>query len=165
MSDRRPAYVHPLAFVCGDAALGPLASVWPYAVVRADNDRITVGAESNVQDGAVLHADPGAPCTLGARVSVGHRAVVHGATVHDDCIIGIGAVVLNRAVVGAGTIVGAGALVPEDRAIPPNSLVLGVPGRVLRETTPAERERIRRTADAYVRLQARHGAGEFPRRT
>jgi carbonic anhydrase/acetyltransferase-like protein (isoleucine patch superfamily) len=159
-----PAYVHPLAFVCGDAVLGPRASVWPFAVIRGDNDRITVGAESNVQDGAVLHADCGVPCTIGARVSVGHRAVVHGATVHDDCIVGIGAVVLNGAVIGAGTIVGAGAVVRERQEVPPGSLVVGTPARVLRATTPEELARIRRTAAAYVRLQARHGAGEFPRR-
>ena len=164
MPDPPAAFIHPLAFVCGDVVLGPRASVWPYAVIRADNDRISVGADSNVQDGAVLHADPGVPCALGARVSVGHRAVVHGATVHDDCIVGMGALVLNRAVVGSGSIVGAGALVREGQEVPPNSLALGVPARVVRATTPDERERIRRTADAYLRLQARHRDGEFPRR-
>ena len=157
------AFVHPLAFVCGDAVLGARASVWPFAVVRADNDRITIGEESNVQDGAVLHADPGLPCVLGDRVSVGHRAIVHSATVHDDCIVGMGAIVLNGAVVGAGSIVGAGALVREGQEVPAGSLVVGAPARVLRETTPEERERIRRTAAAYVRLQARHAAGAFPR--
>ena len=157
-------FVHPLAFVCGDAVLGARASVWPFAVVRADNERIAVGEESNVQDGAVLHADPGVPCTLGARVSVGHRAIVHGATVHDDCIVGMGAVILNGAVVGAGSIVGAGALVREGQAVPPASLVVGAPARVVRAATDADRERIRRTAAAYVRLQARHAAGEFPQR-
>jgi carbonic anhydrase/acetyltransferase-like protein (isoleucine patch superfamily) len=159
-----PPFVHPLAFVCGDAVLGPGASVWPFAVVRADNERITVGAESNVQDGAVLHADPGVPCTLGARVSVGHRAIVHGATVHDDCIIGMGAIVLNGAVVGAGSIVAAGALVREGQVVPAGSLVVGAPARVVREVTDADRARIHRTAAAYVRLQARHRAGEFPAR-
>jgi carbonic anhydrase/acetyltransferase-like protein (isoleucine patch superfamily) len=159
-----PPFVHPLAFVCGDAALGPGASVWPFAVVRADNERITVGAESNVQDGAVLHADPGVPCTLGARVSVGHRALVHGATVRDDCIVGMGAIVLNGAVVGAGSIVGAGALVREGQVVPAGSLVVGTPARVVRETTAEDRARIARTAAAYVRLQARHRAGAFPPR-
>jgi carbonic anhydrase/acetyltransferase-like protein (isoleucine patch superfamily) len=155
-------FVHPLAFVCGDVALGEGASVWPFAVVRGDNERIAVGADSNVQDGAVLHADPGLPCVLGARVSVGHRAVVHGATVHDDVLVGMGALVLNGAVLGTGSVVGAGAVVREGTVVPPGSLVVGVPGRVARETTAEERARIARTAAAYVRLQARHRAGEFP---
>ena len=162
-SDDAP-FVHPLAFVCGDAVLGARASVWPFAVVRADSDRITIGEESNVQDGAVLHADPGVPCALGARVSVGHRAIVHGATVHDDCIVGMGAVVLNGAVVGAGSIVGAGAVVREGQIVPPGSLVVGAPARVVRAATDADGERIRRAAAAYVRLRARHAAGEYARR-
>ena len=105
-------FIHETAVVVGDVVLGARVSIWPCAVVRADSDRITIGAESNVQDGAVLHCDPGVPCTIGARVTVGHRAVVHGATVEDDSLIGIGAIVLNHAVVGAGSIVGAGAVVP-----------------------------------------------------
>jgi carbonic anhydrase/acetyltransferase-like protein (isoleucine patch superfamily) len=157
-----PAFVHPLAFVCGDVTLADGASVWPFAVVRGDNERIVVGADSNVQDGAVLHADPGLPCVLGARVTVGHRAVVHGATVRDDVLVGMGALVLNGAVLGAGSIVGAGAVVREGMVVPPGSLVVGVPGRVARATTEEERARIARTAAAYVRLQARHRAGDFP---
>ena len=161
------AFIHPLAFVCGDASLGARASVWPFAVVRADSDRITIGDDTNVQDGAVLHADPGVPCTLGARVTVGHRAIVHGATVEDDCLIGMGAVVLNGARIGAGSIVGAGAVVREGMDVPAGSLVLGVPGRVVRPTTEADRGAIAHGAAAYVRLQhahasglhARHGAG------
>ncbi|MBV9880071.1 MAG: gamma carbonic anhydrase family protein [Gemmatirosa sp.] len=157
------AFIHPLAFVCGDVVLGPRASVWPFAVVRADTDRITIGAESNVQDGSVLHADPGVPCTIGARVVVGHRAIVHGATVDDDVLIGMGAIVLNRATIGRGSIVGAGALVPEGMVVPPDSLVLGVPGRVVRPTTDADRAGIAHGAAAYVALQGRHRRGEFPR--
>ena len=111
------AFVHPLAFVCGDVVLGAGASVWPYAVVRGDNDRITIGAESNVQDGAVLHADPGLPCVLGERVSVGHRAVVHGAIVEDEVLVGMGALVLNGARIGSGSIVGAGAELNLDVAL------------------------------------------------
>ena len=150
------AFVHPLAYVYGDVELGARASVWPFAVLRGDSDRIVVGAESNVQDGCVLHADPGVPCIVGARVAIGHRAVVHGATVQDDCLIGIGAVVLNRAVIGTGSIVGAGAVIREGMVVPPNSLVLGVPGRILRATTDDERARIRRTVDAYVGRQGEH---------
>lgn len=156
------AFVHPLAFVCGDVTLGAGASVWPYAVVRGDNERIAVGRGSNVQDGAVLHADPGVPCTLGAAVSVGHRAVVHGATVGDGALVGIGAVVLNGAVVGAGALVAAGALVREGAELPAGVLAAGVPARVVRALTDEERERLARTAAAYLALQARHRAGEFP---
>ncbi|MDF1502944.1 gamma carbonic anhydrase family protein [Roseisolibacter sp. H3M3-2] len=159
----RAPFVHPLAFVCGDVTLGEGASVWPFAVIRGDNERIVVGDESNVQDGAVLHADPGLPCVLGARVTVGHRAVVHGAVVADDVLVGMGALVLNGATLGAGSIVGAGAVVREGMAVPPGSLVVGVPGRVVRATTEEERGRIARTAEAYVRLQSRHRAGEFTR--
>jgi carbonic anhydrase/acetyltransferase-like protein (isoleucine patch superfamily) len=157
-------FVHPLAFVCGDVALGARASVWPFAVLRGDNDRIAVGDESNVQDGAVLHADPGLPCVLGARVSVGHRAVVHGARVDDGALVGMGALVLNGAHVGAGALVAAGAVVREGFAVPPGVLAAGVPARVVRALTPDERERLARTAAAYVRLQQRHARGEVPRR-
>jgi carbonic anhydrase/acetyltransferase-like protein (isoleucine patch superfamily) len=163
MSVDRTAFVHPLAFVCGDAHLGARASVWPFAVVRADNDRIEIGADTNVQDGAVLHTDPGLVCRLGERVVVGHRAIVHGATVEDDVLIGMGAIVLNRAVIGTGSIVGAGAIVTEGTVVPPNSLVLGAPGRVVRETTPEHRAGIRRAMQAYVELQTRHAADEFAR--
>ena len=152
------AFVHPLAYVYGDVELGARASVWPFAVLRGDSDRIVVGAASNVQDGCVLHADPGVPCIVGARVGIGHRAVVHGATVEDDCLIGIGAIVLNRAVIGSGSIVGAGAVVREGMVVPPNSLVLGVPGRVVRETTDDERGRIARTVEGYLGRQDEHRA-------
>lgn len=158
------AFVHPLAFVCGDVALGARASVWPFAVVRGDTERITVGAESNVQDGAVLHADPGMPCVLGARVSVGHRAVVHGARVGDGALVGMGALVLNGAHVGAGALVAAGAVVREGFGVPPATLAAGVPARVVRGLTAAEVARLEQTAAAYVRLQQRHARGEIPRR-
>ena len=156
------AFVHPAAHVYGDVVLGERASVWPTAVLRGDTAPIVVGADSNVQDGTIVHVDAGVPCTIGARVAIGHRAIVHGATIEDDCLIAMGAILLNRAHVGRGSIVGAGALVAEGRVIPPNSLVVGVPGRIVRETTPDERERIRRTVEAYLALQERHRAGEFP---
>lgn len=158
------AFIHPLAFVCGDVTLGDGASVWPFAVVRGDNERIAVGARSNVQDGAVLHADPGLPCVLGAGVSVGHRAVVHGARVDDGALVGMGALVLNGAHVGAGALVAAGAVVREGFVVPPGMLAAGVPARVVRALTADESARLARTAEAYVRLQARHAAGEFPAR-
>jgi carbonic anhydrase/acetyltransferase-like protein (isoleucine patch superfamily) len=153
------AFIHPRAVVIGDVTLGERASVWPTAVLRADSAEIVVGAESNVQDGAVLHVDPGLPATLGRRVTVGHRAIVHGATVGDDCLVGMGAIVLNRVRVGAGSVIAAGAVCPEGMEIPPNSLVMGVPARVAREVTPEMRERIARGARAYVELAKAHRSG------
>ena len=158
------SYLHPAAIVCGDVTLGDGASVWPTAVVRGDSAPIVIGAGTNVQDGAVIHVDAGVPCTIGDRVAIGHRAIVHGATVDDDCLIGMGAILLNRVHVGTGSIIGAGALCPEGMVVPPGSLVLGVPGRVVRQTTTAERERIARTVASYLALQERHRAGEFPLR-
>ena len=163
MSRDPSAFVHPLAFVCGDVRLGAAASVWPMAVVRGDTAPITIGDESNVQDGTVVHVDHGVPCTVGARVAIGHRAIVHGATVEDDCLIAMGAILLNRVHVGAGSIVGAGAVCPEGMRIPPGSLVLGVPARVVRPTTAEERERIRRTVASYRALQEEHRTGRHPR--
>ena len=156
------AYVHPAAIVCGDVTLGPRASVWPTAVIRGDTAPIIVGAESNVQDGTILHVDAGVPCTIGARVAIGHRAIVHGATVEDDCLIAMGAILLNGVHVGRGSLVGAGALCPEGMRIPARSLVIGVPGRIVREVTEAERSRIQRTVESYLVLQERHRRGEFP---
>lgn len=162
MSIHESAFIHPAACVFGDVTLGARASVWPTAVLRGDTAPIVVGEDSNIQDGTILHVDPGVPCTIGARVAVGHRAVVHGATVEDDCLIAMGAVLLNHVHVGAGSIVGAGALCPEGMRIPPGSLVVGLPARIVRSVTDAERARIRRTVDSYLHLQERHRAGEFP---
>ena len=159
------SFVHPRAFVCGDVTLGARVSVWPFAVIRADTDRIEIGEGSNVQDGCVIHVDAGVPVRIGARVAMGHRAIVHGATIEDDCLVGMGATVLNHAHVGRGSIIAAGAVVREGYVVPPNSLVVGVPGRIVRETTPDERERIRRTVEAYLALQERHRAGEYPEAT
>jgi carbonic anhydrase/acetyltransferase-like protein (isoleucine patch superfamily) len=157
-------YIHPLAFVCGDVTLGEDASVWPFAVLRGDSDAIVVGAASNVQDGAVLHADPGFPCTVGARVTIGHRAVVHGCTVEDDALVGMGAIVLNGAVIGAGSLIGAGAVVREGQVIPPGSVVLGVPARVTGAVTAELRARIAGGARTYVERARAHAAGAFPGR-
>ena len=156
------AFVHPLAIVLGDVTLGARASVWPTAVLRGDSDRILVGAETNVQDGSVLHADHGLPALVGARVAIGHRAIVHGAVVEDGCLIGMGSVVLNGARVGAGSIIGAGAVVTEGMQIPPGSLVLGVPARVVKQVTPQMQARIAATVDAYLELQEQHRRGQWP---
>ena len=159
------AFIHPAAFVCGDVTLGPRASVWPHAVIRGDSAPVVIGDSSNVQDGVVIHVDPGLPCTIGARVAIGHRAIVHGATVGDDCLIAMGAIVLNHVVVGSGSIVGAGAVCAEGLEIPPNSLVLGVPGRVVRSADETLRGRAASAVAAYLELAERHRRGEFVRRT
>jgi carbonic anhydrase/acetyltransferase-like protein (isoleucine patch superfamily) len=157
------AFVHPLAYVAGNVTLGARVSVWPTAVIRGDSDAITIGDDSNVQDGTVVHVDDGVPTTIGKRVAIGHRAIIHGSTVEDDCLIGMGAILLNGVRVGSGSIVGAGALCPEGMQIPPNSLVIGLPARRLRETTDAERERIGKTVAAYLELQTRHRSGAVER--
>lgn len=147
------AWVHPSATVIGHVVLGRDVSVWPGAVLRADRATITIGDETNIQDGAVLHGDPGKPCRLGARVTVGHRAVVHGCTVEDGALIGIGAIVLNEAVVGAGAVVAAGAVVTERMVIPPGVLVAGVPAKVIRPLTDDQRARAGSACAVYVALK------------
>jgi carbonic anhydrase/acetyltransferase-like protein (isoleucine patch superfamily) len=145
--------VHPAAIVTGNVTLGARVSIWPTAVLRGDTDRITVGDDTNIQDGTIVHVDHGVPTTIGARVGVGHRAIIHGATIDDDVLIAMGAILLNGVTVGSGSIVGAGAVCPEHLHIPPDSLVLGVPARIVRRTTEVERERIRRTVESYLELQ------------
>jgi len=155
------AFIHPLAVIIGDVTLGPRVSVWPTAVIRGDNDRITIGADTNVQDGAVLHVDRGFPLEIGSRVSIGHRAVLHGATVEDDCLIAMGAILLNGVVVGAGSLVGAGAVCREGMRIPPRSVVLGVPGRVAREATSEITARIEQTVVSYLMLKEEYRSGKY----
>src|SRR6476661_3053573 len=156
MSIDPSVFIHPLAAVIGDVTLGARVSVWPTAVIRAD------AADTNVQDGAVLHVDAGYPLVIGARVSIGHRAVLHGATVENDCLIAMGAILLNGVVVGAGSLVGAGAVCREGMRIPPRSVVLGVPGRVAREATPEITARIEQTVVSYLMLQEKYKAGRYP---
>ena len=139
------------ATVIGTVVLHNQASVWFNAVVRGDSDIITIGERTNVQDAAVLHADPGIPLTLGKNVSVGHQAMLHGCSVGDGSLIGIGAVILNHAVIGSRCIIGAGALIPEGKTYPDGVLVVGSPGRVVRELNPEEREGLLENAGIYVR--------------
>jgi len=153
------AWVAPDAVLIGRVRLLARASVWFRAVLRGDNEPIEVGEESNVQDGCVLHTDPGFPLTLGPRVTVGHLAMLHGCTVGEGSLIGIGAVVLNGARIGRGCLIGAKALVPEGREIPDHSLVLGIPGRVVRTLTPEERESLLENARTYVARSARYRTG------
>ena len=150
------AFVHSLAYIAGDVTIGARVSIWPFVSIRGDSDKITIGDDSNVQDGCVIHVDDHVPCHIGNRVGIGHRAIVHGATVEDDVLIAMGAILLNGVKVGTGSIIGAGAVVREGFVVPPNSLVLGVPGKVVRETTPAERARIAGTVASYLELQERY---------
>ncbi|MEU8730466.1 gamma carbonic anhydrase family protein [Streptomyces tendae] len=150
------SFVAPTASVVGDVTLHAGASVWYGAVLRGDVERISVGASSNVQDNCTLHADPGFPVTVGERVSIGHNAVVHGATVEDDCLIGMGATVLNGAVIGAGSLVAAQALVPQGMRVPPGSLVAGVPAKVKRELTEEERQGVTLNGTMYAALAGEH---------
>ncbi|CAN7422032.1 gamma carbonic anhydrase family protein [Pseudarthrobacter oxydans] len=149
-------FVAPTASIIGNATLARDSSAFYGVSVRADTAAITVGEGSNLQDNVVLHADPGFPCTVGERVSVGHAAVVHGCTVEDDCLIGMGATVLNGAVIGAGSLVAAGAVVLEGTVVPPRSLVAGVPGKVRRELTEEEYDGVRANAARYRELAAAH---------
>lgn len=147
------AYVDPAAQVIGDVTIEAGASVWPAAVLRGDQDNyVRLGRDSNVQDGSILHVTPQYPCIVGAGVTIGHRAVIHGCTIHDDARIGIGAIVLNGAVVEAGAQVGAGALVPPGKVVPAGWLVMGVPAKPVRQMSPEELEEIRENAREYLAL-------------
>jgi carbonic anhydrase/acetyltransferase-like protein (isoleucine patch superfamily) len=159
--DRRPdidpgAWVAPGCAVIGAVRLQPGASVWYGSVLRADTEAITIGAGSNIQDGTVVHADPGFPTTVGSQVSVGHRAVLHGCTVEDEVLIGMGAIVLNGARIGTGSLVAAGAVVLQGTVIPPGSLVAGMPARVRRELSEKERAEILRNAEQYATRARAH---------
>ncbi|HXZ54636.1 MAG TPA: gamma carbonic anhydrase family protein [Burkholderiales bacterium] len=138
------------ATVVGSVVIHDKASLWFNTVARGDNDVITIGERTNIQDGAVLHADPGIPLTIGKNVSVGHKAMLHGCTIGDGSLIGIDAVVMNHAVVGRGSLVGAGALIAEGKQIPDGVLVLGSPGRIIRELTPEEKAGLLKIAESYV---------------
>jgi carbonic anhydrase/acetyltransferase-like protein (isoleucine patch superfamily) len=144
-------FVAPNATVLGHVELGADASVWYGAVIRADNDLIALGEGTNVQDGCILHTDERLPMRIGARVTIGHAAVLHGCTVDDEALIGIGAVILNGARIGRHCIIGARSLVTEGKEIPERSLVMGSPARVVRAVTDAEIEGIRASAEHYVK--------------
>ncbi len=155
------AWIAPSADVIGDVTLGAHVSVWYQCVLRGDIAPISVGEDTNIQDLTMVHVDVDRPCTIGARVGIGHRAIIHGCDVEDDCLIGMGAVVLTDAVVGAGSVVAAGALVTEGTRVPPGSLVVGVPGRVVRAVDDDLRTRVRRTVEHYRALKDLHRAGRW----
>lgn len=165
--DRTPN-IHPEAWaapgctIVGSVRLAAGASVWYGCVLRADTEDISIGAGSNIQDGCVVHADPDFPTVVGSGVSVGHRAVLHGCTIEDDVLIGMGAVVLNGARIGSGSLVAAGAVVLEGAVVPPGSLVAGLPARVRRHLSEAERVGIVRDAAGYVERARAHAAATAP---
>ena len=152
----RPGQIHPSVFIArgvvivGDVTLAEDASVWFNAVLRGDTDALTIGARTNIQDGCIFHADPGYPTVVGAGCTIGHRAIIHGAQVGDNTVIGMGAILLNGVVVGENSIVGAGALLTQGKIWPPGSLILGSPAKVSRELTPDEIDSNRQSAKGYV---------------
>jgi carbonic anhydrase/acetyltransferase-like protein (isoleucine patch superfamily) len=145
------AYVAEGATIIGKVILGERASVWPGAVLRGDNEPIVIGDDSNIQEACTLHTDPGCPLTVGVGVTVGHQVMLHGCTVGDGALIGIQAVVLNKAVIGKQSLVGAGAIVTENKSFPDRSLILGAPAKVARELAEADLLRMKLSGESYVR--------------
>ena len=152
-------WIAPNATVIGDVILRPGASIWWSAVVRGDNEPITIGEDSNIQDGSVLHADAGMPLVLGRNVTVGHQVMLHGCTIGDESLIGIGAVVLNGAKIGKHCLVGAGALVTEGKEFPDGSMIIGSPAKAVRELTPEQIEGLRQSAQHYIDNARRYHSG------
>ena len=138
------------AVVLGDVTLGDDVSVWFNVVIRGDNEPMTIGARTNVQDGCVLHSDPGYPLSIGADCTIGHMVMLHGCSIGAGSLIGIGAIVLNGAKIGAGCLIGAGALIPEGKEIPSGSVVFGSPGKIIRQLTVEDQDRMKRGAEHYV---------------
>lgn len=152
------AWVAPTADLIGDVHLGAESSVWFGAVIRADNTPITIGARSNIQESALLHSDPGIPCTVGEEVTVGHHAVLHGCTIGHRTLIGMGATILNRAVIGEDCIVGAGALVTEGKEFPAGHLIVGSPARAVRPLDDAQKAMLKASAAIYTSKQREYAS-------
>jgi len=157
--DPAGAWVAPSADVIGDVYLGADASVWFGAVIRGDNTPMLIGARSNIQEGAMLHSDFGAPLTIGVDCTIGHHAILHGCTIEDCLLIWMGAIILNRSVIGAGSIVGAGALVTENKHFPPGSLIVGSPARAIRQLDDAAAAMLHASADHYVTKSRAYATG------
>lgn len=152
-------WIAPDANVIGDVRIGRKCSIWFSATLRGDSEPIVMGSGSNVQDGTVIHTDPGFPCRIGANVTIGHKAMLHGCTIMDNALVGMGATILNGAVIGANSLIGAGTFVPEGKEIPDGSLVLGVPGKVVRQVEVRHVEMIRAAAEHYQLRQQEYRAG------
>ncbi len=154
-------YIAPGAQIIGNVELAENTSVWFNAVLRGDNDKITIGKGSNIQDGAVVHVDPGYPVTVGENVTVGHNVILHGCTVKDGALIGMGATILNGAVIGEGALIAAGALVTEGKVIEPGMLVAGVPAKALRKLSEENIERAQKGTESYVQNGALYKSEEI----
>lgn len=152
LSKGKEVFIADTARVFGKVILGDNVSIWFGAVVRGDGDLITVGNGSNIQDTAVVHVDPGFPTTIGQNCIVGHRAIVHGATLANHVLVGMGAIIMNGATIGEYSIIGAGAVVPEGMVIPPYSLVMGVPAKIIKQISEQQKEKIIKNAESYVAL-------------
>jgi len=153
-------FVAPDATLVGDITLAAAVSIWFQVVIRAENDRIAIGEGSNIQDGSVLHVDPGYPLTIGRNVSVGHKVMLHGCTVGEGSLVGINSVVMNGAKVGKGVLIGANTLIAEGKEIPDGVLVLGSPGRVVRELTQEQKDYLLKVARGYVE-RGKHYSGNL----
>ncbi len=152
-------FIAPGAIIVGDVTLSAECSVWFHASLRGDAEAILVGPRTNIQEGVIFHADPGYPAVVGTGVTIGHGAIVHGARIGNNCVIGMRATLLNGSTIGENSLVGAGALVTEGKQFPPGVLILGAPAKVVRELTPEEIERNRRAADVYVARARAFSAG------
>lgn len=150
------AFVAETAVVIGDATIGEGSSIWYGAVLRGDIENIKIGKFTNIQDNATVHTETDIPTTLGDYTVVGHNAIIHGCTIGNNCLVGMGAIVLNNVIIGDNTIIGAGSVVTEGKIIPPNSLVLGIPGKVVRKITENEIKAIRDNAIRYYKLSKKH---------
>ena len=166
LDDKTPAlppdgqfWIAPNATIIGDVVVEPGASIWFGAVLRGDNDRIHVGADANVQDNAVIHVDPGFPTSIGTGCTIGHNAIVHGCTLGDGVLVGMGATVLNGAQIGAGSVIGANALVTEGKVFPENSLIVGAPARAVRQLTPEQVMEFGGAARNYMANRLRFATG------
>ncbi|HSB54905.1 MAG TPA: gamma carbonic anhydrase family protein [Gemmatimonadales bacterium] len=156
------AFIAPSALVMGDVVLEEEASVWYTSVLRGDTAPIRIGSQTCLQDGCIVHVDEGVPCTIGKRVGVGHRVTLHGCTVEDDCLVGMGSILLNNVVVGRGSVIAAGAVLTEGTKVPPGSLVMGLPAKVVRPVDAELTRRIEQTWRHYIDQARRHRAGQFP---
>jgi len=147
-----PLFAAANATVIGKVTIGQQVGIWFGAVVRADKDRIVIGDRSNIQDNCVVHTSTGFPVTIGNDVSIGHGAILHGCTIGNRVLVGMGSIIINGANVGDGSIIGAGAVITEGKVIPPNSVVIGLPGKIIRQTDPAQQQHILNNANSYVEL-------------
>ena len=156
MSIDNTAFIAPNATLIGDISIGERSSVWYGAVLRADNDKIIIGRGTNIQDLSVLHVDPGCPITIGDEVIIGHRCILHGCRIKNNSLIGMGAIIMNNASIGSFCIIAAGALIPEGMIIPDHSVVMGMPGKIIKQVSPEQIEKIKLNAQSYIHLASKY---------